>query len=153
MSLDQNLVNQYLASVEHETGITEVNRQFVARYDLIFDAKTVLPQVRTEIKALQDLIKIRSDELFNRIDEQSKSDDRLASLTQIQKLAYVRHIVIPEISANANLIKEKYPGAIEFLMGQNMQQASQNFTSHPAGIDLGDAVMKPVKFKTSKMKF
>lgn len=116
-----------LQNVEDLTGVTNISRLLSARYDLIFKPEVVLPQVQAEIFALKELIKTRFAVIAKELMDLAKSDERLAALSEDDKFAYVQNRLVPEINASAQLIRQKYPGAVEFLMGEDLNKASKKF--------------------------
>jgi hypothetical protein len=134
--------------IEDQTGISEVVKKINARYDLIFTPKEIIPKVQKELVALSAMIDQKRTAYLAELNKAADSDERLKNLDDKTKLTFVAQRLIPEINASASLIREKYPGAIEFLFGENLNTSRDTFIKEARGIEITPS--EAAKFTSGK---
>ena len=148
---DQQLINQFLNYVASESGISHLEKNANAKYELVFQPKEVIPKYIEELTNLKKAIALKGDEYFKALTEQSKSDPRLAALDLKTKLHFIGERLLPEMKASVDLLNAKYPHLLGFINGSSARKIAKHVAkSDEVDLDGFDEPVKRRKRKASK---
>lgn len=118
---DKLMVSAALRELQERNGLNAVNSAIKHKMALLFDPKKELDKVNEEIDKL-----IKSSETkFNTILKEINEQPGYKELPIEHKLKITYNVVDQEIRSKAEGIKAMFPGAIEFILGQDMKTAAQ----------------------------
>ena len=122
-------LNAFLDSVYRNTGIKELSDKVYQKYNIVFNAKTIIPEFNKELEKLKIDVVTWAAEDFKKFDERIQKDADLArNVTPQKRYEFVAGELIPKINSAASLIRLKYPFAVEYLLNDTVKNTQKKIT-------------------------